>query len=199
MKKHKKLIIAIVLILLAAAWIWRYITMNKYYDDLDNGDYKLYQMGEMVPFENDGLDSNIDLSGCYIQATGFELQNCDALLNETGLILSSKYIKPEKLALVNITLKNDSSDEKLLTLMKIGLHGVDTNVTMNGELLCGLNPRLNGRTSISLSPGEVCTLVLPYDIYRSQFGSSTWRNIEEYKFLLKVTTALTQKEILVNR
>lgn len=153
----------------------------------------------MVPFEDDGLDSSTDLSGCYIQASGFELRECDALLSETGLTLSSKYIKPEKLALVTVTVKNESSEERMLALMSIGLHGVDTNVSMNNELLYGLNPRLNGNANLILSPGEFCTLVLPYDLYQSRFGGITWRNIEGYKFFLQVTTALTQKEILVNQ
>lgn len=198
MKKHKKLIIAAVVILLAAAWVWRYVTMNKYYDDLDNGGYKLYQLGEMVPFEDDGLDSSTDLNGCYVRADSFVIKNCDDYLNETGFTLPDTYIKPEKLALVNITLKNESSEEKPLTLTKIGLHSVDSTVKMNWDLLIAANPRLNGHSVISIAAGEVCSILLPYDLEKARFGSRTWRNIEDSKFYLKVTDVLIVKDILVN-
>ncbi len=197
MKKHKKWIIAVICILLATAWIWRYVSMNKYYDDLDNGEYKLYQMGEMVPFEDDSTGNGENLNGCYIQATGIQVRDCDALLKEKNLTLSSHYQKPEKLVLVTVTVKNETSEEKMLPLTGIGLHGVDTNVSMNNELLYGLNPQLNKNANITLSSSEVCSFVLPYDLYRSRFGGITWMNIKRYKFYLQVTSAMTQKEILL--
>ena len=198
MKKHKKLIVAVLCILLAAAWIWRYVSMNKYYDDLDNGEYKLYSLGEMVPFEDDSF-SDGDLSGCYIQASDFEVRDCGALLAEKKLTLSAHYQMPEKVALVTVTIKNESSDEKQFPLMGFSLHGVDFNASPNNELIIGLNTQLGKNTNLALSPGESRTLVLAYDLYRDRFGGITWRYFDKCKFYLQVTTALTQKEILVNQ
>ncbi len=199
MKKHTKLIVAVVVVSLAAAWIWRYISMNKYYDDLDNGEYKLYQIDEIVPFEDDSPGKDADLSGCYIQATGIEVRHCDELLAEKNLTLSAHYRKPEKVALVTVTVKNESGEEKLFPLMGFSLHGVDFNAPANNELIIGLNTRLSKSTSLTLSPGESCTLVLAYDLYRDRFGGITWRNFDNCKFYLQVTSVMTQKEILINQ
>ena len=199
MKKHRKLIAAIVLVLLAAAWIWRYVSMNKYYDDLDNGDYKLYRLGEIVPFEDDTFGSSEDLSDCYIQARGLEVWDCDELLAEKKLNLSAHYQKPEKVALVTITVNNESGEEKQFPLMGFSLHGVDFNAPSNSELVIGLNTQLDKTTNLTLTSGENCTLILAYDLYRDRFGGITWHNLDNCKFYLQVTSTMTQKEILVNK
>ena len=198
MKKHKKLIIGIVVVLLAAAWIWRYVSMNKYYDDLDNGEYKLYSLGEVVPFEDDTLGSGASLDGCCIQANGIEIRDCDELLAERNLTLPASYQKPEKIALVTVTIQNDSNEDKMFELVYLSLRGVDFTTPTNSELIRGLNPQLGRSNALTLVPGEDCTLTLAYDLYRDRFGGITWHRLDKCKFYLQVTSTMTQKEILVN-
>ncbi len=62
-KKVRLFLVIAVLILLAAGWTWRYVTLNQYYDTLDNGDVQLYLPGELVPFEDDGNDKDTNLNG----------------------------------------------------------------------------------------------------------------------------------------
>ena len=65
----KRGILIVLLGLLIGAWTWRYVTLNRYYDNLDNGDYRLYQSGEFVPFEDDGLDLETNLNGYHLATT----------------------------------------------------------------------------------------------------------------------------------
>ena len=199
MKKRTKLIIAIVCVLLAAAWTWRYVSMNKHYDDLDNGEYRLYQLGETVPFEDDTLADGADLNGCSIRASGLEIWDCDQLLTEKALTLPAHYQKPEKVALVTVTITNDSSQEKMFPLMYLTLRGVDANIPNSSELTRGLNPQLGTSTSLTLAPGESGTVTLAYDLYRERFGAMTWYRFKHYKFFLQITSSMTLKEILVNK
>lgn len=199
MKKRVRIVAAIALVvILAAAWTWRYVTMNQYYDDLYNGDYQLYQLGETVPFEDDGNDFYTDLNGYSIRADRFEIQDYDAYLQATGITVPYEENKPEKLALVYITLDNQSCQEGGLTLTALQFHGIDSTASMHRNVLIAANTVLQGNTGIALQIGQECQLVLPFSLHEDQYNGLTWRNIEEERFFLQVTSALTTKEIQVN-
>lgn len=199
MKKTVRLaLILTVLILLAAAWTWRYVTMNKYYDDLDNGDYKLYQAGELVPFEDDGNDKHTDLNGYHIRVDGYEVKEYSTYLEENDISLPARASEPDKLALVYVTLVNETCDPNPVMLTDMMLHGVDSVVPMDWDVLVEANSVLDGKTGIALKPGTECQLVLPFGLYRDRFKSSTWRKIDTYKVYLQVTSGLTTKDIAVN-
>lgn len=199
MKKPVRLIlILMVLVLLAAGWTWRYVTLNKYYDDLDNGDYKLYYAGELVPFEDDGNDKYTDLNGYYIRVDGYEVKDYDAYLDEKGITLPQNETAPDKLALVTVTLVNESCDPNPIMLTDMMLHGVDSVIAMDWDVLVKANPILNSNTGIALNPGTECQLILPYGLRKHQFEGSTWRRIDNYEVFLQVTSTLTTKDIAVN-
>lgn len=195
MKKRIRLtIIAVVVALLAAAWTWRYVTMNKYYDDLDRSDYKLYQAGELVPFEDDGNDLHTDLNGYYIRVDGYEVQDYDEYLAASGLELEAEYA-PDKLGLVHITLVNETCEDSGIVLTDFKLRGLDCVMQMDWDVLAVQN---NGSTGVKLLPGTECQLVLPYGLSEDSFSGNTWRNIEDYEVYLQITSCLTRKEIQVN-
>lgn len=199
MKKPVRLILILtVLVLLAAGWTWRYVTLNKYYDDLDNGDYKLYQAGELVPFEDDGNDKYTNLNGYYIRVDGYEVKGYHAYLEEKGITLPANESAPDKLALVTVTLVNESCEPNPVMLTDMMLHGVDSVIAMDWDVLVKANPILNGNTGIALNPGTECQLVLPYGLRKNQFEGSTWRKIDNYEVFLQVTSTLTTKDIAVN-
>lgn len=199
MKKSVRLVLVLTaLVLLAAAWVWRYVTLNKYYDDLDNGDYQLYQSGELVPFEDDGNDLYTDLSGYYIRVDGYEVKDYAEYLADAGIDLSAKASKPDKLALVHITLFNETCEPNPVKLNSMMLHGVDSVITMDWDVLVKGNPILNGYTGIALERGMECQLVLPFALFQDRFENSTWRKIDTYEMYLQVTSSLTTKDIAVN-
>lgn len=198
MKKRKRIILAVVVALLAAAWIWRYVTLNAYYDSFDNIDEKTYLAGELVPFEDDGLDLYTNLDGYYVRVDRFEIKDYDAYLDETGFDIKRQENEPEKIALVYVTLVNQSCEPNRVAVGEFQLHGVDNTTTLDRDIMLAANPILKGSSSIAVATGHECQLILPYQLKKSQFGIFTWWNIDDYEFYLKVTNALTKKEILVN-
>lgn len=198
MKKKLRLIaIPLAVLLLAAAWIWRYVTMNRFYDDLDNGDYKLYQLGETVPYEDDGTDSSVALDGYYIRADQFEIRDYDKYLEETGIAVHADY-PPQKLALVSVTLGNVNCEEGGIELTELTLRGIDSYAVPDYEVIIAANPVLQGNLGIALEQGQTCQLILPFGLYEQSYSRRTWRNLDDYKLYLQVTNTLTTKEIQVN-
>lgn len=198
MKKWLRLsAILLTVALLAGAWTWRYITLNQYYDDLDNSGYKLYQTGEKVPFEDDGYDKDTDLNGYFIRLDGYEIRDYQEYLQSEGVALNEEN-PAEKLALIHITLINESCDPNPVALSKLTLRGEDMLLNMNVDLLPKVNDVLGGYTAIALNPGTECQIVLPYDLYSNRFEAGTWNLLEEYPLYLKITNIFTQKEISVS-
>lgn len=199
MKKAVRLILILIAVaLLAGAWIWRYTALNKYYDDLANGDYKLFRAGELVPFEDDSNDLYTDLNGYYIRVDGYKVEDYVSYLEKVGLSLPAMGGKDDKLALVTVTLVNESCEANPVMFSDMILHGVDTVLAMDPDVLVKANSILNGQTGIALEPGTQCQIILPYLLRKDQFEGSTWRRIEDYKVFLQVTSALTTKDIAVN-
>lgn len=198
MKKHGIIFVFVALVIIAACWMWRYVTMNAYYDGLNNSDHKLYMAGEKVPFEDDGLDLHTDLSGYFIRTDGFEIMDYQDYLDLEGLTVDGNAEPPDRLALVYITLGNETCEPNPVTLIHIQLHTVDTNLAMDWSVLTAANPILEGNVSIALPQSSECQLVLPFALNKESFQRTTWRNMDDCAFYLTVTTGLTTKEILVN-
>lgn len=194
----KRTLLITVIILLAAAWTWRYVTMNRYYDDLDNSDYQLYQSGEFVPFEDDGLDLETDLNGYHARVDRFEVKSTTDCLSEWGVNVSADKFTAEKIALVYITLKNEDCDPNPVKLTAMLFRGEDCTAPMQYDLLVAANPVLQGYTQIALNPGDECQIVLPYGLVKTFFNTHTWEHIDEETFYLGVTSGLTNKEVQIN-
>lgn len=199
MKKRVRLILVIaVVLLLATGWTWRYITLNQYYDGLDNGDYQLFQTGELVPFENDGNDKDTDLNGYHIRADSYEIRDFEEYVQQTGITPTKIKETPDKLVLVSVTLVNESDNPNPVILTEMKLHGVDSVTFMSAEMLTKVNPILEGDIGIALSPETECQLILPFGLYEQSYSRRTWRNIVDYQLYLQVTNTLTTKEILLS-
>lgn len=198
MKNRKRLIMAMVVVLLAVAWIWRYVTLNAYYDSFDNFNQKIYRAGELVPFEDDGSDFYTNLDGYHIRVDRFEIQDYDAYLDAADFTMKREKDEPDKIALVYVTLINESCQPNCVSVGEFQLHGIDNTTNLDRNILLAANPILQGSFGIALAAGHRCELILPYQLDKARFGSGTWRNIEDYPFYLKVTDAWTRKEILVN-
>lgn len=200
MKKALSFILAFAVIAsLAGLWTWRYITLNRYYDDLDNGSYQLYQMGELVPFEDDGNDLYTDLNGYFVRVDGYEICDYDKYLEDGDFAITQDKNGSDKLVLVYITLINENCEPNPVSLLDLHLRGVDTPLNMDWDLLPMANSALGGYTALALAPGTEQQLVLPYGLRKSDFEGSTWRNLEEYSLYLQVTSNPTTKEVLLSK
>lgn len=195
MKKRKCWIISLTVCLLLGLWLWRYISLNDYYDKISDQTRRIYPAGEIVPFGEDFIDKDLCVNGYALRVDKFEIVDGKSYID--SLEEKAYGSIPDKIALVYITLFNENSDAPGVMLPTLRLYGVDQYASMNWNLLDASNPVLKGNQGIRLSAGTEYSLVLPYNLFRNEYGTSTWKNINDYAFFLRITNFPTEKDIKV--
>jgi hypothetical protein len=170
--------------------------MNAYYDSFSTITESVYQMGEVVPFGQNRLGDGTVADGYSIRVDGMSLMEKDEFLAANSEV-ESDVIDSERIALVYVTIINDSSDTELV-LLELMLHGPDNYVGLHWGLLTQLNPELQGSYSIDLDHGQECSLVLPYKVFQRYFGNGTWNDMENYGWMLRTTYWPERIDIAVN-
>lgn len=187
----------VVVAILSVAWVWRYVSLNAYYDSLYDISYDKYTIGEIVPFEQDWIGGYNQAEGYSVRVDDFVITDYDSYVRSAGITIAQPYAVPEKVALVYITLENSDSNAEGVMLTDLQLHGIDNYVGMDWEMLYALNPILEGNPGIHLPHNSNIQLVLPFDLYRNYFGTHTWNHLHNYEWYLRITAWPTAKDIQV--
>lgn len=195
--KKKHIIVLTIALLLVAGWVWRYVTMNAYFDSLVTLEKETYQIGDVVPFEDDLGEGSANLNGYSLRVDNFEVQDFDAYVESIAFEPDEYYTPGERVALLYITLFNEDSDADGVMLTDFQLRGVDTIIYLDWDLLTAANPVLGENYGIKLSPGTEYSIVLPYKLQEEFFGSWTWNHFENYNLYFRVTVHPTEKIIEV--
>lgn len=194
----KKYIIALTLaLLLVAGWTWRYVSMNAYFDSLVTTKKETYQIGDVVPFEDDTGEWKTNLNGYSLRVDNFDVMDFDTYAGSIDFEPDEYYYPGEKVILISVTLFNDDSDADGVMLTDYNLYGVDQLINLDWDLLIAANPVLEGNYGIQLLSGTECKLVLPYKLQREYFGTWTWNHFDDYELYLKLTSNPTEKIIVV--
>lgn len=196
--KKKPGILICAIVVLTGLWFWRYTSLNAYYDSINTVVEKVYQVGEIVPFEDDYTSDQTTVDGYSIRVDGMEILEIDEFCQRTGMTTEDMIGAPDRVALVTITLFNAHNEEDTVTLLDFGLHGIDSVAGMNWSLLTALNPVLEGHYSVRIREGSQYQFVLPYNLRQNSFGSNTWNNMDGYEWFLRVTAWPTEKDIAIN-
>ena len=197
MKKPVKLTAAAAAVLvLASAWYWRYDGINRYYQDYAGLGYESCELGETLCFGDDYIDNGLGALGYSIAAEGFKVVEYEDFAKELGYT-ETMIEPPERLAIVEVALKNDGSTDPGVMLPELTLHGLDFYTDMNLGLLVELNPVLEGNYGISLPDNSECRLTLQYNLRESQLSRNAWNRLDELPMLLQVTAYPTTKEIVL--
>lgn len=197
-KRTKRLLILAAALLLAGLWVWRVVSLNAYYDSIDISRKERYAIGDIVSFGQDHVGSGT-LDGYSIRVDSFEILDYEEFRATAPFEVEARSYEPEKIALVTVTVFNDSNEneEDILWLTEFGLHGIDSHGLQSWKLLLAANPMLDNQyLGIQLAKGDQCTLILPYDIRKEMF-SNTWSHLEDYHFYLYLTSWPTEKTIQV--
>lgn len=198
MKRQKKVILlCTVALLLAAAWTWRYITLNQYFQSLSKRQIAEYALGETVEFGTDFIEDGISAEGCTIQVEHFEIADYESYLKKIGYIDDNVGRRPEKLALVTIVLTCGEKPADIF-LPEFCIHGIDTIATVDDSLISPVNGFPEYMNAVYLEPGRSYRLTLPYPLHSYLFGSDTWKNMDKYTFWFRATSYLTEKDIRLN-
>lgn len=195
MKKRIFFILVIVMVLFG--WIWRFVTLNKYYNDLSDQTQIVFDDDEIVYFEDDYIDKGIKADGYWIRIDNFEILEFEEYLNRESISLPEGSEVADKVALAYVTLCNENSTDPGVMLTELMLHGVDSYCGMNWDLLFASNKGLRNNPGITLSQGREYELVLPFNLNRHLYSSTDWEKIDKYEFFLRITFFPTTKDIRV--
>ena len=195
--KKRCVLSAVVVLTLLAAWIWRYTTLNSYYEELSNMRKEVFSIHERVPFGEDYLDKDSRANGYWICVDEFEIVDYQEFIQEKAIILDEQDKLPEKLALVYITLSNTNSIDPGIMLVELDLHGIDSVASMDWDILTAINPVLEGNYGVSLKENSELKLTLPFGLNAALYSDETWNNLDRYNFYLRITNFPTVKDICV--
>ncbi len=200
MKQNKWLLLLVTAILLPVFWLWRYRSLNRFYQAHTIGRTEYFSMGEEIPFGEDMPEINESAKGYVLQANGIEIVDFQEYITAKGISLEELQNKPpEKLALVHIVLRNDNSEVSGINLSCFQLYRIDSAIPLDFELIEAVNPILpENAWGGALSKGTEYEFVLPYMLYRDLFNRCTWNRLEEETFFFKITVTPTAKYIRMN-
>lgn len=197
MKFRRNISILCIIGLLSLLWLWRYASLNNYYRSLTDKSREIYQIGDIVAFEDDYLAKDMSVDGYYLKVENFEIFNFSEYSEMVDFSTNDFEITPDKIALVYITLFNENSNAEGVMLTELKLHGIDNYAGMNWEILLAANPGLKGNYGIRLSPGTEYSLIIPFDLNSTYYEKNTWENIDQYNFYFRITSFPTEKDIQV--
>lgn len=197
-KKYRRRILgSVFIVLLSALWIWRYYTINEYYQSLDQSSIPYYSMGEEVYFEDDFITLHESANGYSICVDDFKIVDYAEYINSLPEEIEPDY-PSDKLGLVTITLRNHSNAEDAIFLSSFTMHGIDSYQGMDWQLLTASNPVLGEGHGIRLREGMEMQFILPFVLRKEFFGFDTWAHLENYQFYLQVTTFPAEKTICLS-
>ena len=197
MKFRKTISILCIIALLSFLWFWRYTTLNNYYRSLTDKSREIYQIGDIVAFEDDYLAKDMSVEGYYLRVESFEILDFSEYCAMAAFSDDDFETTPDKIALVYMTLFNENSDAAGVMLTEFDLHGIDNYAGMNWEILLAANPGLKGNYGIRLSPGTEYNLIIPFDLNSTYYGKDTWEKLDHYNFYFRITSFPTEKDIQV--
>lgn len=193
--KVQRLLIIVAAFVLVAGWIWRYNSLNTFYNSIYEKNRLTYHMGEIVPFGDDRFEMGISTNGYSIRLDDFVIMDLTDVLASVSVAEESIYTKPDKVVVAYATLFNENSEAPGIMLNDFTLHGIDNYANTDWELVQILNPILSEGYGISLSPKTEYQIILPFALYKNYFGTDTWHQLDQYDFYLHITSYPTEKDI----
>ncbi len=218
MKKHWKLwtvLLVILIVIVATACRNRQIISRL---EAEHGvDYVYYEMGDIVPFEDDYQTYGAEnLDGYFLRMDDAQVMTYEEFLDWSGetedevdALLKGKADPPEKLCLLTITFFNEDSEADGFYLDEFALNSdtydlyYDTTLTVLANTFLSwedsnyLPEVLAGMQSIYLNPGEQATVYLVYDYVRFYFTAHHWNRLDRDSLWFMVTWFPTEKLIAV--
>lgn len=200
MKKKILCVAAAVAVLLAGAWIWRYISLNRYWESTipDNYVTEEYAIGDTVAFGDNNIVYKVKADGYALRVDDFRICEYTDFIEENDITPDLRFFTPpERVALVSVTLFNESNAaEDPVDLLNFSLFGVDQEPCPVSSLTAAMNPVLQGGTSIRLRVGEEYSFVLVYSARKDDF-SAVWNNLEDYDLYFRVTSYPVTQDVKV--
>lgn len=196
--KRRYFVFIIILLLITVGWSYRYNSLNEYYEGISSDATEIvYDIGNVVPFEDDRMGGWKQATGYSLSVDKFEIVDSQDFINTVGFIPTDNYSPCEKVAVAYITLYNEDSDAEGIMLTELSMCGIDQVLNLNWDLLLAANPVLEGNMGIKLAHNSECSLILPFSLFEKYFSGATWKNIDNYELFLELTIYPAKKIIKV--
>ena len=189
MKRTVLILLLVAALLLAGSWMWRYTTLNWYYESINSNTQIIYSIGENIPFGQDYIDYQLVANGYSVCIEHFDIIDANDLFNSVGIDPTQLESVPDRIALVSLTVMNDGSTDEGVPLEELELFGIDEWMFLEYELLDLMNPGLEGNSGISLADGTNHHVILPYGLYKNRFSNHTWTHMDKYRFFFATNNA----------
>ncbi|MGM9606337.1 MAG: hypothetical protein ACI3XJ_02410 [Oscillospiraceae bacterium] len=206
-KRTKRAIAAAVMIVLAAAWIWRYMSLNQLFEENYLPFYVEYAMGEEVFYGENRMVYSYTSDGYTITVKNRELLSFDVYAAKCGFEPSAFEERfgtgttPDAIVEVTVIIRNadDYSGESYVSLQEFVIHGETWRFGLNGALFLNSNPGWDSAVrNIQLEPGKAITVVLPFCITASAMPEEQWSQLDATDMRLLVTNYPENIEIRLN-
>lgn len=203
--KNKKLVFIICgLVILCALWGVRYHSLNEHFREMySQNTREEYGLNELVEFGENKDRNGFAYPGYSVAVQNFEIYDRADFEAKYGVnfddYADSIYRVPCKVAVVSIRFESEGSDVECVRLDGFVLHGVDSYFYPEFPFTNVINPSLGDAMGISVADGHQCELELVYFLHEFRLSSSVWKNIDDYKMWLNVTSYPTEKEILLQQ
>ncbi len=202
-KKKRWIGIALTLLAVWGLWVWR---MNVHARALDEIAKEYYQVGEEVTFDHNYWAGNYH-DGYSIRVNDCKIQDIDEFLNDHDLKREELVYVPDKVCLVNATLKYDESSitvdyeatewDRAVYLPDFYLVGEDFYATQYTNFFIAANPKLEGSCGVYLLDGHEIDVTLVFTFARTSFTGYSWKHMDKLKMMLQLTGRPVTKYIVI--
>ena len=172
-RKTKCGIVVTVVMLLASAWIWRYVALNRLFEENYLPFPVEYAMGKEVEYGKNRIFFKCSSEGYSVSVQGKEILTFGEYAKKYGFSPSAyedRYgsgTTPDAIVEVTVNIKNvdDASGESCVPLQEFILHGDVWSFGVDSALFLNSNPNWDPSVMLlSLDVGSECTVVLPFSI-----------------------------------
>lgn len=185
MKKIKTMpklfVIGLLLIAAVVGWISRFLRLNYFYTSKTSFRTEYHEATEVLPF-SDVKGYN---HGYSVGVSGFELIDYRMFIDQWKIdesSLGNAYIRPDRIALVKATVRNDSSSTGSPWLSDLMLKGISSDAAFDYQLFTLINPNLDGSVELCLDIGETASVNIPFALNNKEYSSQTWNHMNQYPF-----------------
>lgn len=193
MKNKKMWIGGAVALVLIFLWGVRVVHVNQKYPDVER---KEYPQGEMVDLGRDVVFYD-SMEGYEVRLDQAKIWNYQDLLNEHGIEeVAEQFFAPEKIYLVEITIKNVNNTETGINLGDLYIQSKSVYCDLDYALYYELNHL--DTDAVALRENTEMRFLLPYNLRENHFRKNVWNHLEEYPMWLTVTWYPTKKILRLN-
>ena len=195
-RKTKCGIVVTIVMLLACVWTWRYVALNRLFEENYLPVPVEYAMGEEVAYGENRIFYKFDSEGYSITVRGRDILSFDEYAEKYGFSPTAYEERfgagttPDAVVEVIVVIRNidDISGESCIPLQEFQLHGGVWNFQIDSALFLNSNPNWDPSiANLYLDPGDEATVVLPFSVVGRLIPKRMQDNFETSDMWLLVT------------